>query len=523
MKRLFVILITVCMLFGAAACGTKTLPPETDEPSEKPGNGEGTVQIVFQTDLTDGDCVQDETLSFNMSAEIENSDKVPTVSVRALGNTRIATTGSGTYCATLQAGENIIISEAVYGEQTATESYKIIYEKDSAPIVSTSLKGGLVQSDRFGFSVQAKDCENKPIAPSFKWIAGTPQGTPLTPNGTMEVGLWIGKDYLTKSGDSAENCEKYTDNTAVEEIAYVAWADGTTDNVYFKVNMPDSRPEFSGWFSVRCADENGNDYTVYVAVKYSYSDDETLALGTVTFSVEVFTLGGGYLIEPMQVPFYAGENNASLLTRVLGENGYSYDCTGKTDSSFYLSVIYNGDFSGVKYPIPDGVEPAHIKIPAAEPVFPECLVEKMIALGEIYGVEDLYDFGCAYGTYEDDGIEYLAGLGEFDYTSYSGWMYSVNGVFPGVGSSATMPNDGDVIRWQFTLSGYGADLGGGMTGEANYFAACDKSALTAKIAEINTMGNREEYGEAYRNAIEILQKLNATQEETDRILVELKK
>ena len=50
-------------------------------------------------------------------------------------------------------------------------------------------------------------------------------------------------------------------------------------------------------------------------------------------------------------------------------------------------------------------------------------------------------------------------LGEFALTNGSGWMYSVNNVYPNVGFADTYLSDGDVVRVRFTL-GYGADIGG---------------------------------------------------------------
>ena len=41
----------------------------------------------------------------------------------------------------------------------------------------------------------------------------------------------------------------------------------------------------------------------------------------------------------------------------------------------------------------------------------------------------------------------------------SGWMYAVNNVFPGYGAAQYKPKDGDVMRWQYTVWGYGTDLG----------------------------------------------------------------
>lgn len=58
------------------------------------------------------------------------------------------------------------------------------------------------------------------------------------------------------------------------------------------------------------------------------------------------------------------------------------------------------------------------------------------------------------------GMAYVSGIAnlyEFDFGSQSGWMYSVNGVFPSVGCESCKLKDGDVVLWQYTLSN-GEDL-----------------------------------------------------------------
>lgn len=55
-------------------------------------------------------------------------------------------------------------------------------------------------------------------------------------------------------------------------------------------------------------------------------------------------------------------------------------------------------------------------------------------------------------------IEGIGNLYEFDCGPQSGWMYSVNGVYPGLGCSAYTLADGDVIVFSYTCD-LGADLG----------------------------------------------------------------
>lgn len=58
------------------------------------------------------------------------------------------------------------------------------------------------------------------------------------------------------------------------------------------------------------------------------------------------------------------------------------------------------------------------------------------------------------------GSAYIKGINniyEFDAGELSGWMYSVNGVFPNYGCSICNLNDGDVIQWMYTCD-LGKDL-----------------------------------------------------------------
>lgn len=55
-------------------------------------------------------------------------------------------------------------------------------------------------------------------------------------------------------------------------------------------------------------------------------------------------------------------------------------------------------------------------------------------------------------------ISEIDGDGEFDHGEGSGWMYSVNGSYPKVGSSSYKLSNGDVVRWRYTTN-YGVDIG----------------------------------------------------------------
>ena len=61
-------------------------------------------------------------------------------------------------------------------------------------------------------------------------------------------------------------------------------------------------------------------------------------------------------------------------------------------------------------------------------------------------------------AYDSVYIEGIGNIYEFDCGPQSGWMFSVNEVYPGLGCSAYTLADGDVIVFSYTCD-LGADLG----------------------------------------------------------------
>lgn len=131
-----------------------------------------------------------------------------------------------------------------------------------------------------------------------------------------------------------------------------------------------------------------------------------------------------------------------------------------------------------------------------------------------------------------DGYKDGKYLGEFDYCDKSGWMYSIadretgNPSFPGVGAADWRLSDGEVMRWQFTVWGYGADLAAdnsewgqpSIAYKDDGTAAGDKTALTVMVAELRQvygdklLRNNRTYFEIHRD---VLCNPLATQEELD--------
>lgn len=175
---------------------------------------------------------------------------------------------------------------------------------------------------------------------------------------------------------------------------------------------------------------------------------------TITVSVEKFVLGQGYIIEPQEINVTQNWNYAQVLDSIFKKAGYGYEHSGTLANQFYLKSVKNS-----------------IDDPLAIP-------------------QELQDFAKQAGislsnTGKNEANQDLA---EFSYTATSGWMYSINNQLSGRGMSDTYPQNGDVFRVQFSLIGYGTDLGAAYA-ETDYLPIADKTALTKKIAQINQNKN----------------------------------
>ncbi len=81
-------------------------------------------------------------------------------------------------------------------------------------------------------------------------------------------------------------------------------------------------------------------------------------------------------------------------------------------------------------------------------------------------------------------------------------------------------NKGDVIRLQFTLYGYGADLGWDYDNQINTRPLKDE--LTKEIALINYKNGKEIKSDIYKKALAVLENYDSTQKEIDDALAALK-
>ena len=224
---------------------------------------------------------------------------------------------------------------------------------------------------------------------------------------------------------------------------------------------------------------------------------------TVAVSIEKFIIDGTYIAEPRLVTVKAHSQASVVITDVLdqlyadvgtvegGYNGHPYRLgpSSTITNAFYLASIYDPGYDPkIAGPNKDG---KNVK--------------------------------------EESFAQNYAGfLSEFDGGYQSGWMYCVNNSFPGVGASGWTMNNRDVMRWQFTCTGLGSDIGADNTswGDGAPIPTANKDDLTWRVAEIN--GDKEAFfaekegnKEAYDAAMNALTNINSTQKEVDDALAGL--
>ena len=178
---------------------------------------------------------------------------------------------------------------------------------------------------------------------------------------------------------------------------------------------------------------------------------------TVYVSVEAFTVGYGFIVEPtpVRIPSTGGTANMNAmlaLHTLLEDTPYSPLTAAGGPATTALGRL--GGVSGV---------------PANPPQFI---------------LDAITSAGAGSGNFNPNTINAL-GLGNTDFgMNFAGWVFSHNHLIPGVGPSATALGDGSVVRWMFTLLGNDIGIpeqGGGMGFAPSVFTQADKTALTRAL------------------------------------------
>ena len=192
-------------------------------------------------------------------------------------------------------------------------------------------------------------------------------------------------------------------------------------------------------------------------------------------TVEAYNIGQGFLVEPS---LYSknGRSAGEITVDFLASKGVSYQ--GST--SYFGGFAFNDK---VQAEYPDYLTPY---------------------LGELESV--------------GDGDGYLA---EFDYSYYAGWCFTINDWWSALGADSAYPGKeikdyntgemvtlGDVIRWHYTVYGYGADCGfpGNVMAEfmgGNLFVQEDKTELLFMLAAIHDYYGNLSTDDVYEQALAV--------------------
>lgn len=229
---------------------------------------------------------------------------------------------------------------------------------------------------------------------------------------------------ITQSS-SYEGIEIYLDGKKTEE--YTGAPGSYEYELYFdRPNTGDSEEHL---IEIIVWDKDGNSrYMSYTVTYEAYDEGEKT--GTVSMTIDATVLGLGILDE-FSYDIIAGKPAAATVLAMLEDFGYEPVYDGSVNFGFYLRKLKRADTFG-------GGE------------IPDELTELL----------------------SRDGIKLTSPssrdkLGDYDFTTGSGWMFAVNGRFPGKGLSEFYLNDGDELSLRYTLA-YGKDIGGYVTPGGGY-------------------------------------------------------
>lgn len=218
---------------------------------------------------------------------------------------------------------------------------------------------------------------------------------------------------------------------------------------------------------------------------------------TVTVTIERFTIGQGYLLKPTSVEVDKDASVKDVLEKAAQENNIKLNAT-TSSYGYYLDSISYAD-TGV------------VNIPES--------ISSMPGIDADYGGGYTVHYDAPTNTTVNSRFEDEQKLGGGSFTDLAGWMYALNNKESDNGMDAQPVADGDVVRVQFSVYAAGADIG-----FKSWYAGiesaklADKDSLIKKVAELSAKENQDK---DLTEAISVLEKYDATQQEVDDALAKL--
>lgn len=390
-------------------------PEET--PDEKPGdNGDGPVdpeQPVnpeqpqgpqIATDLRNRTIAQEELQNdmFSFKAMVVNGDDDTYLRVRVNGKWVTAT--GDDFLTKLQLGRNDITLLLKRGGETISRVDYVINYRASMADEDDPTKGENPPTIRTNLSNEVIETTNRNL--TFTVWAEDWQGNPLNQN------------HVTVTMDGK-----------VVKQSTGSGAGGLEYDLFLDTGLGGDETEHD--VTVVAWDDNGNSTYQHYKIIYKVRD-EGEKIGTATVRLDLSVLGLGVVDTVMDCDIFQDQPASYVIKAALEYLGYRVSFSGTLDEGFYLTRISRASaFEGVAIP------------------------EELQKLLEL----DRKTIKVPKPAIANDS------LGEFDYTTASGWMYSINGsTYPGRGMSGYFLGDGDVLTLRFTLA-YGKDIGGSTGGD----------------------------------------------------------
>lgn len=384
-------------------------PGENGEPVSGDDPGEPDAEAHLVTDLFTGTlertALTDDTFSFyvyysdpSVSADIRvNLNHKPAGAASFTGNGRFLTAQGRTYTVKLQKGINKFSVYYTNGAgERKTAAYMITYTERRAD-ASTPAVGDAPPTIRTNLDGWTGSIR----VSSFTFIVGI-----YTADGKA----------ITRSG-AYEGIEVFLDG---KELKETTGAGGQYEYV-LHFDRPVVGDSEDHTVEIRTWDKDGNSRYISYTVTYE-AYDEGEVIGHVSMVIDATTVGLGVLDE-FDYDIVQGKPAAATVLAMLEEFGYEPVYDGSAGVGFYLRGIRRSDtFRGAAIP------------------------------------DDLKEF------VRRDGIRFTSpcgpdSLSEHDFTTGSGWLFAVNGTYPGKGLSDFYLNDGDTLYLRYTLA-YGKDVGG---------------------------------------------------------------
>lgn len=381
--------------------------------------------------------------------------------------------GDGTYVTRLTEGKNIIYLRAEADGKVEERTFEITYKIPDGLSIYTDLYNRTVYDETFSF--QAKLLNGSSEAKFSVTVNGRPvtgtdgnytvtlkarnneivlvgsdpgqkritekynirfirQYTPPDKEPTITTNIYDGMQVkgtqfiLTVYAQDWQGNRIYVNGQSVDREGYpVSYDDETDEHTIYKVSL------VPGPNTINITAMDSDEYAKRVSYTIYCEEIATgTPMGNVSISLEASTVGLGTLVSGT-VPIYYGEPASYPILRFLSANGYQYNISGSPDYSMHLNYILRDG-------LPHGYQ------------IPQDLLDTLVADG--------VNFTNAYTE---------GGLGNYDFTSGAGWMYSVNGTYANTSMSNYHLNDGDQVRLRFTLA-WGRDIGGNNSGSgSNYY------------------------------------------------------